>query len=294
VSVSVHTSERSRHLVLRVSSGEPLPDALAAKLRDEQVACGWLRASGVVADVELRAFDAELGALGSTRRIAGPVQVLSLEGSIGMVDGEPSFAMRALLAREGERGLETFAGEIASARAVGLEAIVTALDDVALERELDERAGVWLLGAAAAGGGAIAPRPVRSMMSANLGAPAAKPAPTASPAWSSALEASDAPPEARQRYRPADSPAHTANAPMPQRPQRAPVTGDDAPVPEPGDSVDHFAFGRADVVKSDGDRLHLKVHKDGRIREIALEMLRVTPMPDADDGRRRFKLERRM
>ncbi|HEX3344411.1 MAG TPA: hypothetical protein VHS09_07545, partial [Polyangiaceae bacterium] len=83
-------------------------------------------------------------------------------------------------------------------------------------------------------------------------------------------------------------------APMPQRPQRPATMGDDAPVPEPGDSVDHFAFGRADVVKSDGDRLHLKVHKDGRIREIALEMLRVSRLEDGEGGKRRFKLERRM
>jgi hypothetical protein len=82
---------------------------------------------------------------------------------------------------------------------------------------------------------------------------------------------------------------------MPVRPPRPPgVVEVDTPAPEPGDAVDHFAFGRADVVKSDGDRLHLRVHKDGRIREIALEMLRVSRLPDADDGKRQFKLERRL
>ena len=153
MSVSVHSSERSRHLVVRVSAGETLPDALATKLQEEQVACGWLRASGVLADVELRAFDVELGTLGSTRRIAGPVHVLALEGSIGLVDGEPSFSLRALLARETDRGLETLAGEIASARTVALEALVTVLDDVTLERALDAGAGVWLLGSATASSG---------------------------------------------------------------------------------------------------------------------------------------------
>jgi hypothetical protein len=64
-------------------------------------------------------------------------------------------------------------------------------------------------------------------------------------------------------------------------------------VPEPGDIVDHFAFGRCDVIKSDGDRLHLRVLKDGRIREIALEMLRVSRLDDEGTGRR-FKLERRL
>jgi hypothetical protein len=60
--------------------------------------------------------------------------------------------------------------------------------------------------------------------------------------------------------------------------------------------VDHFAFGRCDVLKSDGERLHLKVHKDGRIREIALEMLRVTPLEEGEEGsdKRRFKLERKL
>jgi hypothetical protein len=75
---------------------------------------------------------------------------------------------------------------------------------------------------------------------------------------------------------------------------RPPTADVETPIPEPGDAVEHFAFGRADVVKSDGDRLHLRVHKDNRIREIALEMLRVTRLPDSEEGRRHFKLERRM
>jgi hypothetical protein len=57
--------------------------------------------------------------------------------------------------------------------------------------------------------------------------------------------------------------------------------------------VEHFAFGRCEVLKSDGDRLHLKVGKDSRIREIALEMLRVTPLAD-DGGQRTFRLDRRL
>jgi predicted DNA-binding protein with PD1-like motif len=277
----VHPSSASRHVVLRASAGEVLPDALATKLRDERVACGWLRASGVVADVELRAYDGDLGTLGSTRRIAGPVQVLSLEGSIGLVQGEPSMSLRALLARETDRGLETLAGEILSARTVALEVLVTALDDVALERALDASAGVWLLGGGAEG---------RSRAAEAQRMPAEPKAPP--PAWSSALEASE---HADARPRPAASPSAPGVAPavMPQRPPR-PEVDLDTPFPEPGDVVDHFAFGRADVVRSDGDRLHLKVHKDGRVREIALEMLRVSRLPDADDGKRRFKLERRM
>src|SRR5579864_3649999 len=148
VAASIHRSQKSRHLVLRLESGDVLPDAICAALRDEQVVCGWLRGSGVVSDVELRGYDAAVGTLGDARRIDGPVQVLSLEGSVGSFEGEPSVSMRALLARETDRGLESLAGEIASARAIAFEALVTALDDLALPRAQDGAAGVWLLGAA--------------------------------------------------------------------------------------------------------------------------------------------------
>jgi predicted DNA-binding protein with PD1-like motif len=268
--------------VLRASAGEPIPDAIVRVLRENGVHSGWLRASGVLADVELRAYDPELGGLGSTRRIAGPVHVLSMEGAIGQSDGEPSFSMRAVLARESDLGLVTLAGEIAQARATALEILVIALDDVSLERALDA-AGVWLVSngeGAAAGAGAPerAPRaPVR-----------AAPSP---PAWSAALEASDdARPPIPVRPRAASSASTAAIPPRPARPE----SDLDVPFPEPGDVVDHFAFGVCDVLRSDGDRLHLKVRKDGRIREIALEMLRVAPLDDTGDGKRRYKLERRI
>jgi predicted DNA-binding protein with PD1-like motif len=295
VTWSVHPSDKARHLVLRASSGELLPEGLAARLREEQVATGWLRASGVLTEVELRAFDADLGTLGSTRRIAGPVHVLALEGSIGLVDGEPSLSLRGLLARETDRGLETLAGEIVRARAVALEVLVTALDDVVLERVLDPAAGVWLLGGAGAPRAQAAASPGRGAVRADASASAS--AAVAASAWSAAVEASDVAEREPQpvRARPAGPATTTAGGgmPMPARPARPP-TDFDTVYPEPGDLVEHFAFGPAEVVKSDGDRLHLRVHKDGRIREIALEMLRVARLPDADDGQRRFKLERRM
>jgi predicted DNA-binding protein with PD1-like motif len=300
VSVTVQSSEVCRHLVLRCSSGEPLPEAIVQALREHRVRSGWLRASGVVTDVELRAYDAELGALGTTRRIPGPVHVLALEGSIGQSEGEPSFSMRAVLAHESELGLVTVAGEIASARAVALEVLVTALDDVALDRALDG-AGVWLV----SGGAEAMP------LQTTIGAPPPPIAPGGGTAWSAALEASErvahaAPVRPRSDGSPAALSARTRGvgpaaavsttpaAAIPPRPAR-PGPDLDSPSPEAGDVVDHFAFGVCEVLRSDGDRLHLRVRKDGgRIREIALEMLRVSALPDDGDGKRRFKLERRL
>lgn len=279
MSLHVHRTEKVRHLVIRASAGEALPDALLETLRQERVACGWLRASGVLTDVSLRAYGPEASGLGSAHLIAGPVHALVVDGSIGSVDGAPSCSLRAVLGRETDAGLETIAGELLSARSLALEILVTAFDDLGLGRALDDAAGVWLLGTPT---GARIERGVR-----------AEPA-SAATGWSGALEASsdvDRSPPATSRPRAAP---HGQSAPMPARPARPEVPEVDSPVPEAGDLVEHFAFGSCQVLKSDGDRLHLRIDKDGRIREIALEMLRVVPQSEGDERPRRFKLERRI
>ncbi len=259
MTLRVHKSERCRHFVLRASAGDVLPDAIGERLAEEGVACGWLQGSGVLAEVELRAGGGQHGQPGSTRRIAGPVQVLALESSIGLVDGKPALSLRAVLARETDRGLETLAGEIVHARTIALEALVTVFEDLALQRVLDPTTGVSMLDP---GPGAARP-PVGSAVSVPL--PRTPPAAAGAAGWSGALEASaQAPRELSGPVRP--SATTGAGVAMPQRPARRGPEQVDAPVPEAGDVVDHFAFGRCDVVKSDGERLHLRIHKDGRIR----------------------------
>jgi predicted DNA-binding protein with PD1-like motif len=287
--VRVYPSDRPRYLVLRAAPGDEVPAAIIAALAENRATYGCLRGSGLLSDVELRAFDAQAGRPGSTRRLAGPIQAVSVESSIGLAGGRPSIAMRAVLARETDRGLETIAGEIANARALALEVFVVLMDDLAFSRAVDPATGIELFADA--------------------------PATAAAPAtWNTAVEASvrterDMPAHAVPLPASVAPASRAATVQMPTRPAR-PGVDLDAVVPEPGDIVDHFAFGRCDVLKSDGDRLHLRVHKDGRIREIALEMLRVTPLsdegadglapglaPDAPGGDRhprRFRLERKL
>ena len=63
--------------------------------------------------------------------------------------------------------------------------------------------------------------------------------------------------------------------------------------PERGDLVRHFAFGLCEVLQDTGDRLKLRdVHGQGRIREIALDMLDISP-PTEQNGKRTFKLSRK-
>jgi len=68
---------------------------------------------------------------------------------------------------------------------------------------------------------------------------------------------------------------------------------EEATLPEPGDSVEHFAFGLCEVLSVTGDRLVLRDLKGkGRVREIASERLAITG-PVEHQGRRLFRLDRR-
>jgi len=279
-------SEKVRHLVLRGTRGEPLPEALLTACREHGVARAWLRGGGAISDVVLRTRGDAADSPDVLRRIAGPVQLLLLEGSLG-IQGDAALSLRAVLARETDRGLDTLAGEIVAARIVTFEAIATALDDVVLaqgDSPEPPRADAPH-GAFGASGSSLTER-----------------APPPPPSWSDAIAASSV--GVREvLVTPGSNPGSPSNHPVPPRPVRHDAEDVDSIFPEAGDLVDHFAFGRCEVLKSDGDRLHLRVGKDGRVREIALEMLRVLPVtsplpnpPPQGEGaeRRHFRLERKL
>jgi hypothetical protein len=266
------TTASARHLLLRLEQAR-LPDALLDALRDEVVLAGWARGSGVVDGVRLRALGSD-----EVRSLTGTLQLVVLDGSIGLVSGDVTCGLRAVLTRETDSGIETIAGEIVEARALALEVLVTAFDDVSATRRATN--GVMLIEPAAAAPVAAAPLPVAAAV------PIAAPS---EPAVAAPITA--APPAVAPR----PSPTFSQGA-MPPRPMKPVVQHEEDQVyPDAGDVVEHFAFGRCDVVKSDGDRLHLRLGKDGRIKEIALEMLRVTPLPPVEGSAgRHFKLDRKL
>jgi len=275
----MNVSQSTHVIFVRLAPGDTLPDALVAKLRESGVATGTLRAHGVLEHVELRTYAPIAHALGASRAISGAVHALSIEGTIGLSEGSPHVVLRAVLSRETDVGaIETLSGVIASARVVALEATITSAQDLALPILQDARAGIALL-APQAHGDARAHAPP---------APTQTPTPThATGAWADAVATSHAQPALKP----------VGQGPLPARPPARPtVTTDDEQIlPEAGDQVQHFAFGACEVLRSDGDRLHLKVGKEGRIREIALEMLKVTLLDSDPNVRpRHFRLDRRL
>ena len=258
----------TRQLLVRIAEGR-LPEALQTSMRDEVVLAGWVRASGIVADVTLRT-------IGTTtpRHIPGLLQAVVIEGSIGLAHGDVSCGLHAVLARDTETGIETFAGEIVEAKVLALEALITAIDDLTATRSVDA-SGLVLLDPVVAPG-EIVKAPVVVLA----------PPPQA---WADTARAAEEP------AKPRPSPTFSQSAPMPQRIAK-PVKPEeeDQVYPDAGDNVDHFAFGRCEVLKSDGDRLHLRLGKDSRIKEISLDMLKVTEVEREEGQPRLFKLARKL
>ena len=260
---------------MRLAHGDALVDAIGAKLRESGVATGTLHAHGVIEHVELRTFSSHTRTLGPSRALAGAFHAITIEGTIGLSGGAPNVVLRAVLSRETDAGVETLSGVIVSARVVALEASIVSAQDLALALVHDGRAGIALLAQSSGDATPVATAPTPS------------PAPTN--VWAEVVAASGAQPALKP----------LGQAQLPARPPPRPTAPtDDEPdqvFPEAGDVVQHFAFGSCEVLRSDGDRLHLKVGKDGRIREIALEMLKVTLLDaDATTKPRHFRLDRRL
>jgi len=261
-------------------------------LRDEVVLAGWMRASGVLSDVQLRVGTAP------PRTIAGPVQVVMLEGSVGLANGDVSCGLRVVIAHETDAGvIETLAGDLVEARVNALEVHVLAFDEVVASRQLDA-SGVWLLDATSASAPAVAPAPRPPVVEAPPPAPPHAPPPAPQPSFAAVVRAEPPapPPAAPPVARPSPTFSAGSNNAMPTRIAKPILPEEeDQAVPEPGDVVEHFAFGRCEVVKTDGDRLHLRLPKDQRIKEIALEMLRVELIPPVEgETSKHYKLARKL
>lgn len=231
----------------------PAGASLLPALRAERAGPAWVHAAGRLAAAELRAAD------GSAHTLLGDLVLASLEGPL---DG-PLFALVQVLEPLGAR---LVAGEL-------VEAVTAAALDACLVGEGQAERE--------------APRAAASPTARESGAQL-PPAAASEPSFARAIEAS-----AERPSSPALFLGGGLAQPIPARPARPQVDEEEGPTPEPGDRVEHFAFGSCEVLKSDGERLHLRLGKNGSIKEIALEMLRVSELPADGGPGRRFKLERR-
>jgi predicted DNA-binding protein with PD1-like motif len=272
--MNVTEARRTRNLLIRLDRGEELPLALLRALGEAEARAAWVTGTGAVEAAEIVLYDQRSHDFDRTRRIDTPCGIVSLAGNAAVADGALSLRLSATLARETDLGLQLLAGQLVWARAFSIELHVVAFDDVALLRTPDERTGLPVLTAQKAAASPLAEPPRASSF--------------AEPPRASAALPRAADPHAALQYPP---PSPAAEAPvLPQRPARP---RDEVEFyPEVGDAVMHFHFGECTVIGSDGDRIRLRQDKDGRVREVALSMLRIEP-PKVINGKRHFKLARK-
>lgn len=218
----------------------------------------WVRAHGKLSDVELRAHDGRTVTL-SVSGAGASLTLVSLEGRAG---GE----LTALVAHTDALGTRLVTGELVAA-------FTAAPVDACIAHESY----------------ASSDPPARDVRESRVVPLAAE----SEPSFAKAIEAS-ASNVALAPVPPAKGSAPSLTQAIPARPAKPQSAAEETVFPDAGDRVEHFAFGSCEVLKSDGDRLHLRLGKDGRIKEIALEMLKVTELPGDGAPGRRFKLERRL
>jgi predicted DNA-binding protein with PD1-like motif len=254
--MTVSESRRTRHLFLQLGPGDELPGSLLRALDSAEARAGWLSATGALEGVSLATAGSP-----TPRRIDAPCEVVSMSGSLATHEGAGDLRLASTLAREGETGMAVLAGRVLAARVLWLDVHVVVFDDVNVQRR--------------EGRPAVADAPFVPTPTPAAAEPARPYVPAgANPGWPAAAD------------RPAGAP------PVPIRAQRR--VDEVEHYPEPGDLVMHFHFGECTVIDSDGERIRLRQDKDGRVREVALSMLRIEPFTMQEStGKRLFKLSRK-
>jgi predicted DNA-binding protein with PD1-like motif len=251
--------------VLTPPAGADLRAFLEAALAERRVVEAWITAYGTLNDVELRDSD-------SSKTFATSSRIVSLVGSVEVRNGAPAMTLTATVGRPSMRGLELIAGEISRARVDRVRVAITALTSRTLDSSADDVDGSTTSNAA------------RN----------AAPQRAASP-WDAVAEASERSVDAAPKASSAGAKLLATKAtPHPVRAAATPLSAPVTPIaprkkvaieeflPEIGDAIDHFAFGRCRVLKSDGEELLVRDESTGKTRTIHLSVLEVSePIDEA-------------
>jgi predicted DNA-binding protein with PD1-like motif len=268
--VIVAESTRTRRLVGRLDRGADLVTQLAEVCRVHRVRAGELRATGALEEAIVGEFDQQARSLRPPRRFAAPFEIVSLSGTIGERDGQPSLQAWVSLSRERDNGIELIGGRLVAGRVFACEFVIDAFDDVAVPRLLDAATGLALW------------RP--SALMAEPSEPAAEsvaPQPSfeapARTTWSDVVAASE---RRAEPVRPLDIAA--------SEPEEAP------PAVEvhvkAGDLLDHPKFGRLQVERVEGDYEFVSARlRNQRLIRLSLDVLTLIPAGQAD-GRNLFRI----
>ncbi len=263
--MQVVASQPSSVVEVSLEPGDELVESIKRALADGGYDNAFVVGSGEIEDAEVLSLSASGGAR-IHRKLAGACDLIALSGNFG----EAGLELRASLSRETESGASTVGGLLIKATVVSVElrALVRAPQaGAALRRSVPS---------------AAAPAPPS--------VPAAPAPPRAEPSAPTIPILAPTPVREVEAPRPPSPSTPSSGVPLPPKLRRV----ESAEIyPEERDVVTHFAFGRCVVTFSDGERIRLQQEPEGRVREVALSMLRIETPTILEDGRKHWELSRK-
>lgn len=267
-------SHKVRRILGQLGPGEDLLGGLLGVCRKYRVRAGSLKITGVLQDLALANYDGAGKGMGVPRTFRGAVMLISGEGVIAEHKGKNDVALKVVISRQRDNGVEVLGGQCTGARVVSCEFVIDALEDVLLRREIDRGAGMPIISEA--------------ISAADLdGAPEEAPTDQDMLATAKTLKVND---------RPAGTQRGMEALPTPvQPPEPDPVSPEpdmeEEPyrIIKPGDVLEHQQFGRCEVQKCSADEDFITVRlRNGRLVRLSLEVLDLRFERDEGGGRQLF------
>ncbi len=143
----VGEAKQTRVVMGRLEKGEAVVEKLVELARFEKIDCGFVRAQGVVEEIFLERYEEASRAyvpLTMAGGADGPWELVSLEGSLSLRDGQPDARLWAVIATSLSGRPRVLAGRLAAAKAIYVEFAVDVCDDGDLERRDDPVTGLPL------------------------------------------------------------------------------------------------------------------------------------------------------
>jgi len=292
--VNVVVSHATRTLLVRLTRGEPLVEALATLARDHHVGAATVVGRGVVQSVTLEGYDPRAKGYGGRRTFSGAIELASLHGAILQGPGDALVQLHASVVRDTDNGLEALGGSVVDAQVVAVDVTVFAHDDVRMSLQVDAATGLPTWRAESASPRSVAAPPAERAV--ERAAPAVERAAPVVERAAPVVERAPARVQERAERMASEPPARGAAAPVKSladaaRALEAMPAREDARDAEetdfqPGDYVLHPAWGYCEVLRdSDTETLNIRLLDRGSTRTIKADIFDVEARPPKDGHR---------
>lgn len=134
------TRKEGNRIFIRLELGDEVHSSLVAAASEHGVAGGWLNGIGAASAVELGYYDLKRKDY-ERWEVEGEVEVASVQGSLGQVDGKPFVHLHAVVS---DRKCVTHGGHLFRATTGATLEFVLLVGEAPIERTLDETTGLNL------------------------------------------------------------------------------------------------------------------------------------------------------